>query len=1615
MKKTLLFLLIMISNWGFAQSNHTVNFTGSSSDFNGSEKYSAQGSGQNTDYYITFDGSNLYIGAFRTSGSTFGSTDNLAIYIDTDPNATPTSGTGTSIGQTYNGVSVSLPFSANYNVHAEQSYQEARSFGSSWASTITGPTYYTTTTSREVKIPFSSIGSPNSIYLTMWMGYMNGFYSNAPGTNISAVQNPTITNYFGGIGLSSAGCIPKNITNTPITDILTNGNPAAGATYGKVSISSGTNTAAGNFSVASGGSISITSGTLTLGSNTLTMGAGSTIDNSGGTFVTTGSTLSSSGDITFSGTSAITLNTISLTTGSTVNVATNTTISTNFTLGSGATYNFSFTGDKTFTTAGITTTGSNILNLLNGGSSPNSKFITTSALSIGTGTTFSLGTSALPLQVNSDVTLNGTGNLTLGSNVGGDIYLTGNWSRASGVITFNSRAVTFNGTGTQTISAGTPPNNFDYLAINNSGGNVQLLNAVSIANDLQLFTGTLDLNQQTLTLNNFSANIQLGTGSNTASTESIISTGGTGTITIPTTKTTTITKNGNTGTPTFTFGNNVLVDVIGTFNPSNITTITFASGSTLRLSGGTVSNNSPSYSSGANLIYNGFGNASGFNPSNVGLEWPASNSPTNITLSSESNSFIALASSRTITGNFTLGTGTALKGNSTTLTLSGGTNISPTTFSNSGTMYGEYSSSLLNLTFSGYTQLSGTTGYLDAKAYTISGTLDCANIGLNTNSNTGGNGSVTISSTGTLKTTNVNGLYDGTTNNTTIRFSSSLMNAPTINPTSTVEYNAASGNQVISPLTYGNLILSGAGSRTLGGSITVTIGTLAVPTGITLNTNTSSNVITGMVNIQSGATFAVAQPGGINGAVSNSSSSTFSTSANYTFNGTSSQVFGAALPITVNNLTISNGNASLALNGNQTITGALTLSGGTKLVIGSNTLTLNGTFSGDASNCLKTTTASNISIGGSSAVGTLYFDAANNALNNLAINNSYTSGAAITLGNALNVSGVITPTAGQLAAGNNLTLLSTTNTGGGAIGAATGNTFTTNYITGSVTVQRYTQAQRGYRTIANPFNSAQALSQLTNTIRITGLTATNGTYGVNTGNPSAFYYDPTKPAGTSSVLQPITSATDASHWPVGSALYVFIRGNGMEGSGGPGSGNYSGGISPVTLSMSGGTINQGSITVNLPSYTSASADNYNLIGNPYPCPVNLKNVVNISGFGNVYVYDPLGNTGLSDKYTIRGGFHVYSTNSDIIIPTLGGFYIQSTGTTPTSITFNESDKTTSLTPTYTTFGVGTTTPHIRLSISTTNGNVDDLKFGFNANSTAMAKDFYDAPKLSNSLFDFYSLSSDKQRLAIDYRNSNTLDSIIPLGISTNIQGNYTLNLAELSGLPNIQLVLRDKLLKTETPLSQVGDSYSFTITADTATKGDNRFELGLLSTTVLPVTITDITAQLQTNKTVAVNWTSATEVNLANYNIQRSLDGTNFSTIGKVAAKGAGAYNYIDDLSSINTQATTLYYRLEAVDNNGSKSYSKVVNCQLAATSTSINIYPNPVQSILHAQITATNAGTVKISVIDAQGKVVATQKTTVVIGINSIAVPVAPLTAGNYMLEIESANGKQQQRFVKE
>jgi hypothetical protein len=219
--------------------------------------------------------------------------------------------------------------------------------------------------------------------------------------------------------------------------------------------------------------------------------------------------------------------------------------------------------------------------------------------------------------------------------------------------------------------------------------------------------------------------------------------------------------------------------------------------------------------------------------------------------------------------------------------------------------------------------------------------------------------------------------------------------------------------------TYGEIIFNGSSSQLFtktGGTISNDI-RFTVSSGAVLDMGTS--VMDGSIGnftLNDGAGLITAHQQGISssgntGSIQLSGTRSFSTSADYTYNGTSSQVTGTGLPSSVRNLEISN-TAGVSLTESVAIAQTLNLASGS-FSVGGNILTLNGPAISGIPGNLTTTSASSLVFGGSSAG--VFIPASVTSLNNLTINN--TNGVTVNSNLTLASGGVLTLSAGILNAG----------------------------------------------------------------------------------------------------------------------------------------------------------------------------------------------------------------------------------------------------------------------------------------------------------------------------------------------------------------------------------------------------------------------------------------------------------------------------------------------------------------------------------------------------------------------------------------------------------------------
>jgi len=183
-----------------------------------------------------------------------------------------------------------------------------------------------------------------------------------------------------------------------------------------------------------------------------------------------------------------------------------------------------------------------------------------------------------------------------------------------------------------------------------------------------------------------------------------------------------------------------------------------------------------------------------------------------------------------------------------------------------------------------------------------------------------------------------------------------------------------------------------------------------------------------------------------------------------------------------------------------------------------------------------------------------------------------------------------------------------------------------------------------------------------------------------------------------------------------------------------------------------------------------------------------------------------------------------------------------------------------------------------------------------------------------------------------------------------------------------------------------------------------------LSTT--PVTWLGFTAQQQGNNAI-LQWQTAVEVNSNYFNIQRSTDDRDFTTIGKVNAGGNSKtslnYSYIDQLPD---NQPVIYYRLQEVDKNGRTAYSDIAILNINTSNGSFTIVPNPVKDIinLYSAISVSDAG---IVLQDMSGKILYSGKQDIQAG-DKIQLPVSSLAKGMYILTIQNNTANTQLKVIK-
>jgi hypothetical protein len=147
----------------------------------------------------------------------------------------------------------------------------------------------------------------------------------------------------------------------------------------------------------------------------------------------------------------------------------------------------------------------------------------------------------------------------------------------------------------------------------------------------------------------------------------------------------------------------------------------------------------------------------------------------------------------------------------------------------------------------------------------------------------------------------------------------------------------------------------------------------------------------------------------------------------------------------------------------------------------------------------------------------------------------------------------------------------------------------------------------------------------------------------------------------------------------------------------------------------------------------------------------------------------------------------------------------------------------------------------------------------------------------------------------------------------------------------------------------------------------------ITDTTIVPVELVSFSA-ISDGKEVTLSWSTATELNNQLFEVQRSFEGSDFSTVGFVYGKGTTTerqdYTYKDKIFTDGKYS----YRLKQIDYLGNYEYSDVIEIELRTFNSYLleQNYPNPFNPTTTIGLGVQEKSNVKITILNAIGEEVA-------------------------------------------
>jgi hypothetical protein len=192
--------------------------------------------------------------------------------------------------------------------------------------------------------------------------------------------------------------------------------------------------------------------------------------------------------------------------------------------------------------------------------------------------------------------------------------------------------------------------------------------------------------------------------------------------------------------------------------------------------------------------------------------------------------------------------------------------------------------------------------------------------------------------------------------------------------------------------------------------------------------------------------------------------------------------------------------------------------------------------------------------------------------------------------------------------------------------------------------------------------------------------------------------------------------------------------------------------------------------------------------------------------------------------------------------------------------------------------------------------------------------------------------------------------------------------------------------------------------------------INLIAASALPVYLIRFQGNMNKSNKVTLNWTAADNETVDHFEVERSVNGKDFTTAAIVFATektGVEDYLYFETINSNDK----VMFRLKMFDDGQEINYSRILVFQPKSNnSTQLKVYGNPVNDKLTFSYTSTAAQPADVRVYDMNGRIIMSQKVNSLEGSNMMSLPLSStFKTGMYVVEVNNGSDRQTAKFVKQ